>query len=131
MAQNDFGEFELLPDKDLCESSSITIYETLFRRSSSSKPTESDLSGEEDTKTQDMMKELCRLWGGNTGDAATPMDIDDGGVSGPLHETSFLPNPRRFFRRFWIGISRRMIAAENDRRLLQSQELHRLQAFQN
>ena len=140
-AQDDFGDLVVpspLPaETDDCVSPQTADNQILSRRSSSVKSTDSDLSGDDDTAVQDAMEELCRLFAGNADYAGvahhTPsMEIDDQGSSGPLYGSSLLPAPRRFYRRFWIGISRRMIAAENNRRLIWTQgRLHRQHAFQN
>ncbi len=136
-AQDDFSDLaisSLLPSEaDLRDSSHIADHEMLSR-SSSTKSTDTDLSGDNDNKVQDAMEELFKLFASNVevDNQTTQMEMD-GEVQRPLYGSSALPLPKpcRYFRRFWIGISGRMIAADNERRLSQNQEFHRQRNHQN
>uniref|UniRef100_A0A7S0QFI0 Uncharacterized protein n=1 Tax=Cryptomonas curvata TaxID=233186 RepID=A0A7S0QFI0_9CRYP len=128
--QQDFGSL-VIPslESDACAVSDAADHPALSRCSSLASL---ELSSEENIvprKDQGALEELSRFFAIGKRQAGkrqpdgerlcmknqTQPMTGDGGHQQPLRIWSDLPPPRRFYRRFWLGISLRLMKANNER----------------
>ncbi len=125
--QDDFASLGIPSlESDAGAFTEVTNHPALSRRSSSAKSIDSmELSNEGGVNpftTEDvMMEEVCKVCdacelqaGASQANEKGLHMIVDGGCAQPVEIGScLLPPPRRFYRRFWLGISRRLMRATN------------------